>query len=157
MKTWIKRTLVGLIGGAVLAGGLAACGHRDHEWSSAPLSADDAAKWRGRLIERAGKELQLDDAQKAKLGLAFDRLREQRNAAVGGIADPRAELRAMIAGERFDRGRAQAWVDKGTDALRGDAPQTIGALADFYDSLRPDQQSRLREWLAKRGHGHWRS
>jgi protein CpxP len=157
MKTWIKRTLIGLAAGTLLAGGLAACGHRHHEWSAAPLSAEDATRWRARLIERAGKELQLDDAQKAKLGLAFDRLRERRDALAGGIGDPRAELRAMLGGERFDRGRAQAWIDRSADALRGDAPQTVGALADFYDSLRPEQQARLREWLDKRGHGRWRS
>ena len=80
MKTWIKRSLIGLAASAPLAGGLAGCGHRHHEWTAAPLSAEDAAKWRARLIERAGKELQLDDAPKVKLGLAFDRLRERRDA-----------------------------------------------------------------------------
>lgn len=157
MKTWIKRSLIGLAASAPLAGGLAGCGHRHHEWTAAPLRAEDAAKWRARLIERAGKELQLDDAPRVKLGLAFDRLRERRDALAGGIADPRAELRAMLGGERFDRGRAQAWIDRNADALRGNAPQTVGALADFYDSLRPEQQARLREWLDKRGHGRSRS
>ena len=66
-------------------------------------------------------------------------------------------MRTMLGGERFDRGRAQAWIDRHADALRGNTPQTVGALADFYDSLRPEQQARLREWLDKRGHGRSRS
>jgi hypothetical protein len=31
-------------------------------------------------------------------------------------------VRTMLGGERFDRGRAQAWIDRNADALRGDAP-----------------------------------
>ena len=157
MKTWIKRTLIGIVGGAVLLGGLAACGQRHEGWHRSQISQEDAAKWRERLLERAGKELQLDAGQKLKLGAAFDQLRQHRNTVVASLADPRAELRALVGGERLDRARAQAWVDEKTQVLRGDSPRTIGALADFYDSLRPDQQAKLRTWLDRRGHDAWRS
>ena len=157
MKIWIKRTLIGGVLGAVLLGGLAACSHRYEGWHRSQLSQEDAAKWRERLLQRAGKELQLDAGQKLKLGAAFDQLREHRNAVVAGLADPRAELRALIEGQSLDRARAQAWVDEKTQVLRGDSPRTIGALADFYDSLRPEQQANLRSWLDRRGHGFWRS
>ena len=156
MKTWIRRTLVGLFGAAIVVGGLAACGHRHHGWGGTQISAEDAAKWRERLLERAGRELQLDDAQKQKLGAVFDRLREQRNAIVGAAQSPRAELRALVGGEHFDKARAQALVDEKTQAIRAGSPQTIAALADFYDSLKPEQQQKLRELLDKRGRG-WRS
>lgn len=157
MKTWIKRTLIGVVSGSVLLGGLSACGHRHEGSHRSQLSQEDAAKWRERLLERAGKELQLDAGQKVKLGAAFDQLREHRNTVVTGLADPRAELRALVGGERLDRARAQTWVDEKTQLLRGDSPRTIGALADFYDSLRPEQQANLRTWLDRRGHGFWRS
>jgi Spy/CpxP family protein refolding chaperone len=158
MKTWIKRTLIGLFGATILVGGLAACGQRHHGWSSgAQVSAEDAAKWRERLLERAGKELQLDATQQQKLGVAFDKLREQRNALVGSTANPRAELRALVSGERFDKARAQALVDEKTGAIRAGSPGMIDALADFYDSLRPEQQAKLREFMDKRGRGGWRS
>jgi Spy/CpxP family protein refolding chaperone len=157
MKPWIKRSLIGLAGAALLVGSLAACsGHRHHGWGGAQVSAEDAARWRERLLERAGKELQLDDAQKQKLGTVFDRLREQRNAFVGTTPSPRAELRALVSGERFDQARAQALVDAKTNAIRSGSPQTIAALADFYDSLKPEQQQKLREFMDKRGRG-WRS
>jgi protein CpxP len=156
MKTWIKRSLIGLFGVSVLVGGLAACGHRHHGWGATQISAEDAAKWRERLLERAGKELQLDDAQQQRLGVVFDRMREQRNALVGSTPHPRAELRALIDGDRFDKARAQAWVDEKTNAIRAGSPRTIAALAEFYDSLKPEQQIRLREFMDKRGRG-WRS
>ena len=156
MKTWIKRSLIGLFGVSILVGGLAACGHRHHGWGGTQISAEDAAQWRERLLERAGKELQLDDAQQQRLGVVFDRMREQRNALVGSTPNPRAELRALIGGERFDSARAQALVDEKTNAIRAGSPQTIAALAEFYDSLKPEQQQKLREFMDKRGRG-WRS
>jgi periplasmic protein CpxP/Spy len=157
MKTWIKRTLIGLFGAGVLLGGMAACSHRHHGWGGTQLSAEDAAKWRERLLERAAKELQLDDTQKQRLGVVFDRMREQRDALVGSTPDPRAEMRALVAGERFDKARAQALVDEKTNALRAGSPRTIDALAEFYDGLKPEQQRKLRDFMDRRGHGRWRS
>jgi Spy/CpxP family protein refolding chaperone len=84
----------------------------------------------------------------------FDRLREQRNAMIGTTTDPRAELRALIGGERFDSARAQALVEQKTAVLRDGSPQTIASLAAFYDGLKPEQQSRLRELLDRR-HRRW--
>ena len=157
MKIWIKRTLIGLFGATLLVGGLAACSQHHHGWRGAQVSGEDAAKWRERLLERAGKELQLDEAQKLKLGVVFDKMREQRNALVGSTTNPRAELRALVDGERFDKARAQALVDEKTHAIRAGSPGTIDALADFYDSLKPEQQAKLREFMDKRGRGGWRS
>lgn len=148
MRPWVKRTLIALLGATALLGGIAACGHRHAGWST--MSAEDSTKWRGRLIDRVARELALDDAQKQKLGAVFDRLREQRNAFVGPTADPRAELRALVAGEHFDAARAQALVDEKTAALRSGSPQTIAAIAAFYDGLKPEQQQKLREMLERR-------
>jgi Spy/CpxP family protein refolding chaperone len=157
MRTWIKRTLIGLLGAAVLVGGIVACSHRHHGWGGEHWSAQDSAEWRERLLERAGKELQLDAAQSAALSAVFDRMQEQRNALMAGNATPRDELRALVATERFDRARAQAWVDQKTDVMRSQTPQTIDALAAFYDGLKPEQQARLREFMNRRGHRGGRS
>jgi len=157
MKTWIKRTLYGLFGASLLVGGISACSHRHHGASMSQWSAEDAAKWRERIVERAGKELQLDAAQKQRLGTVFDTMREQRNALVGSTSNPRAEMLALVSGERFDKARAQALIDEKTSAVRAGSPGTIDALADFYDSLKPEQQAKLREFMDKRGRGGWRS
>lgn len=154
MKTWIKRTLIGLFGASILVGSLAACSHRHHGWGGSQTSAEDAAKWRERVLERAGRELQLDDAQKQRLGVVFDTMREQRKALVGSTK-PRDELKALVSGERFDKARAMALVDEKTHALRTGSPQAIAALADFYDNLKPEQQQKLRDFMNKRG--GWRS
>ena len=159
MKTWIKRTLVGVFGASVLFGGLAACSHhRMHEGhGGAAMSEADRVEWRAKMIERASSKLELDAAQKAKLAVLADTLAAQRKTVMGTTTDPRAELQAMISGERFDRSRAQTMVDTKTAALREASPAVITAAADFYDSLKPAQQQQLRDALARGGRGRgWR-
>lgn len=157
MKTWIKRTLIGVFGATVLVGGLAACSHRMHApWGSASMSEADQAKWRERMVDRVARKLDLDAAQKAKLGTLADTLAAQRKQVMGTGTDPRAEFQAVLAGERFDRSRAQALVDAKTSALREASPAVITAAADFYDSLKPAQQEQVRSFLARGGHRHGR-
>lgn len=155
MKRWIKRTLLGLFGASVLFGGLAACSHYDHHcghgWQA--MNEEDAAKFKARMVDRIGSRLDLDDAQKAKLGVVADKLREQRVALMAG-GDPRAELAAVIAGASFDRDKAKALIDAKTGAINSRSPEVIAALADFYDSLKPEQQAKVRDFVARRGMRH---
>jgi periplasmic protein CpxP/Spy len=152
MKTWIRRTLIavfGALGLTALAVGVTGCGHRDRGHHEA--SAEDIAKWRAKAIDRAGRELALDDAQKQRLGVLFDSLAAQRSALMAGATPPRQMLGEIIAGPSFDRAKAGALVDEKTSAVRAGSPQLIAAMGDFYDSLNPEQQSKLREFLARRG------
>lgn len=154
MKRWIKRTLFAVFGLAALAGGLAAYGHQEYGHGMGQATAEDIAKWRGKALEHAGRELQLDDTQKMRLGQLFDKLNEQRTALLGAT-DPRAAMQAVIGGDRFDRDRANTLLAEKTDAVRLKGPEVITAAADFFDSLRPDQQAKVREFLAKhQGHRH---
>jgi len=153
MKPWLKRTLIGVFGVSLLAGGLTACGHRHHGqgWQA---SAEDVAKWRERALDKAGRELQLDEAQKLKLGTLFDKLNEQRSALVGANPNPRSEMSALIAGERFDKARAQSLIEEKTNAVRSKSPEVVAAAGDFFDSLKPEQQQKVREFMQHR-HGRW--
>ena len=157
MKTWIKRTLIGVFSASLLIGGLSACaGHRMHGGMSS-MSDEDYGKMRGRIVERAGKELQLDEAQKQRLVVLADTLRAQRKALIGDGSNPgsnpRAEMQALVAGPTFDRAGAQSLVEAKTGALRAKSPQVIAAAADFYDSLKPEQQQKVRDFMNRRGRG----
>lgn len=149
MRLWLKRTLVGIFGASVLLGGMSACSHRgygSHGWHA--MSEEDASRFKARMLERVGGKLELDAAQKDKLGALADKLREQRAVLVAGSENPRAEVQALVAGTTFDRSRANAWVQAKTDALRGKSPELIAAVADFYDSLNPAQQAKVREYMS---------
>lgn len=166
MKTWIRRTLIAVAATGTLLGGLAAYAHSQGRpfapymgWRA--VSDAESAELKGRLIERAGRELQLDAAQKAKLGVLADRLREARNAMVASSGAPRDELQALIAGPSFDRTRAQTLLNAHLATVTAQSPAVVGAMADFYDSLRPEQQAQVREFMKRRAehrrhaeHGH---
>lgn len=151
MRTWIKRSLIGVFSAAVLVGGLAACSHQRAGHAGWSMSEADTAKLRERLVERASRKLQLDEPQKARLNTLADALQAQRDALRGG-QPPRTELQALVAGAQFDRTRAQALIEAKTVAVREKSPAVVAAFGDFYDSLRADQQQTLREALA-RGRG----
>ncbi|MFN0182600.1 MAG: Spy/CpxP family protein refolding chaperone [Aquabacterium sp.] len=154
MRPWIKRTLIAIFGAGIIAATFGAWAHRHHHHHAMNWSAEDVAKWRGKLIDRAGSELKLDDAQKQRLGTLFDKLDEQRTALIGSTPQPRADIAQLIAGNTFDRARASALVTEKTGAVTTKSPQVIAAAADFYDSLNADQQTRVREFMARRG-GRW--
>jgi protein CpxP len=154
MRPWIKRTLFGLFGATIVFGGLTACGHR-HEGRSWQMSAEESAKFRGKMIERVSAKLELSEDQKQRLGVLADKLKEQRAALVGQTTNPRAEVQALVAGEKFDKARAQTLISEKTAALNTKSPEVIAAAADFYDSLNPTQQQKVREFMQRRG-GWWR-
>ncbi|MGE4337084.1 MAG: Spy/CpxP family protein refolding chaperone [Pigmentiphaga sp.] len=148
MKRWIKRTLIGATSAALLLGGLAACvgpGHRG--WSD-----EHAAEMRHKIVARISDKLELGTEQESKLEHLADAIILQHNA-VRGNTQPRAELQAIIAGEKFDRVRAEALVTQKIAAVQDNAPEVLTALADFYDSLTPAQQQQVRDKLEQRRKG----
>ncbi len=150
MKHWIKRTFIGALGAALLVGGLAGCGsrggHHGEGWS-----AERVTEMRGKVVDRISSKLELNDLQKQKLGALADEIIASRTAFKGKDADPRTELKAVIAGDKFDRTRAQALLDQKTQVVQGNGPKMIAAMADFYDSLNPAQQKQVRDRLEHRG------
>lgn len=154
MKPGIKRSLFGLFGATLLVGGLTACGRHNHNYS-ANMSAEDQAQFRGKMMERVAGKLDLNAEQKQRLGVLADKLQEQRSALVAKGIDPRAEVEALVAGDKFDRARAQALVTEKTAALNSKSPEVIAAMADFFDGLNATQQTKVREAMQGR-HGWWR-
>jgi Spy/CpxP family protein refolding chaperone len=154
MNRWIKRSLLALFGVSVLAAGLSACGHRHHEFG-AKLSAEEYTEKRTKIVDRVAGKLDLNEDQKKRLGTLGDKAYEQRTALIGQTKDPRAEMKALVAADKFDRTRAQALITEKTTSLQTKSPEVIAALADFYDSLNPAQQQKVRDYMDGRGHRFW--
>ncbi len=151
MKLWIKRSLIGIASIGFLSA-FAACGtHRHHggEWS-----AEQVTQMRGKVIEKASRKLDLNEAQKQKLGSLADALLAARTAVRGTDGEPRAQFKALIAGSSFDRGAAENLLAGKTGQVQNQGPKVIAALGDFFDSLNPTQQQQLREFMDRRG-GRW--
>ena len=154
MKTWIKRTLVAM-GAVLMVGGLSACAGGRHGGHIGEGGGEgDSAARQAKMVDYAGKKLDLSDAQKQRLNVLGERLREQRASLMGASKDPRADIQALVAGDKMDRAKAQALVDDKTSAIKIKSPELIAAAADFYDSLNPAQQQQIRDFMnRKRG---WR-
>lgn len=153
MKPWIKRSLIVLTSATVVIGGLTACGSRGEHargWSD-----ERVAEMRGKAVEKISGKLELNAGQKAKLEVLADEMIASRKAMRGESGDVRADLQALIAGDKFDRSKAQQMLDQKTRVLQGSGPKVLAAFGDFYDSLNPEQQKQVRERLERRGHGWW--
>ncbi|MEO8297675.1 MAG: Spy/CpxP family protein refolding chaperone [Burkholderiales bacterium] len=150
IRPWARRGIIGAIGLASLgavAGGMSGCSHHG-PFNRGEYSEADSAQWRARGMERVSKELALDEAQKAKLNTLADVMQAKRKAVVGE-GKPREMMQALVTGERFDRAGAQALVNSRSDAVRTASPEVIAAFGDFYDSLKPEQQQKVRDFIAK--------
>lgn len=154
MKTWIKRSLIGLGAAALIGAGLVACGGHGHH-ARGGWSEERITEVRGKAIERISDRLTLNADQRQKLAAVADELIASRQAMRGGTADPRSELQSLIGGQSFDRSRAQALLEQKTQVVQGQGPKLIAAFGAFYDSLSPAQQQQVREALEKRGRGGW--
>lgn len=147
----IKRTLLGIFGVTVLVGGLTACGHHRHDYGTA-MSAEQFTQTRDKMVERVASRLDLNADQKSRLAALGDKLYEQRTALMGQTKDPRAEMKALVAGDKFDAVRAQTLISDKTAVIQTKSPEVIAALANFYDSLNPAQQQKVRDFMEGR-HG----
>ncbi len=152
MKHWIKRSLIGVFGATLLIGGLTACGHHDRSFG-ANMTAEQYAQQRDKMVDRAASKLDLNADQKKRLTALGDKLYEQRTALIGQAKDPRAEMKALVAGDKFDAAHAQALINDKTAALQTKSPEVIAALADFYNSLNSVQQQKVRDFMD--GRGRW--
>lgn len=155
MRPWIKRTLIGLFGASVVLGGLTACGHRYAHERFSNMTTEEQAEMRRKMVDRVASRLDLNADQKQRLDALAVKLNEQRLALRGGT-DPRAEVRSLVAGDKFDRAKAQSLVSGKVQAVTTGSPEVIAAFGDFYDSLNPTQQGKVRDFLEHRHHGWWR-
>jgi Spy/CpxP family protein refolding chaperone len=149
----IRRIVLGVLATTLVVGGLSACGHnRDHAWG-ANVTQEQFSQQRDKMVDRAASKLDLNAEQKKLLAAVGDKLFDQRKAMMGNTTDPRAELKSLIAGPKFDTAKAQALITDKTTVMQAKSPETLATLAAFYDSLNPTQQQKLRDMMD--GHHGW--
>ena len=150
MKRFVRKTLLGLFGGALIVGGLGACSHRG-DWHT---GAGASPEFHARMVEKVGSKLDLDAAQKQKLAVLADKLQAQR-AALRGAEDPRAAFKGLFAGSKLDQVGAKKLITEKTAAVQAGSPEVIAAAADFFDNLKPEQQQKVRDLMERsRRWGH---
>ena len=150
MKTWLKRTLIGVAASAALVGSIAAYSQGEiGHFHGGPHSSADMAAHEAMMLEHVGKSLDLDATQKTKLKGLADQLHAQHDAFMKNGGDPHERMKALIAGNTFDRAGAQALVNEKVSQIQTNSPALINAAGDFYDSLNATQQQKVRDFMAK--------
>jgi protein CpxP len=152
MNTWLKRTLVAAAATAALAGSLAAWSQAESRFHGGPPSPEDIASHQAHMLEHISKSLDLDAAQQVKLQALTSQLHAQHDKLMNSGTDPHARMKALVAGPAFDRAGAQALVDEKLAAMKAGSPALIAAAGDFFDSLRPEQQQKVRDFMEQHRH-----
>jgi len=134
------RKVAIIVGGVILVGALA------HTW------AGDRSHWQNgnqmrHAVEHVGNNLDLDDGQRAQLESFSDTLMEAKRAMHNG--NEPALFLASIEGETLNQFELNTLITNKLDMARVQTPQIVASLAEFYDSLTPEQQQQAREKLAK--------
>lgn len=145
MQTWIKKAALTLFGVALIAGGLTACSGRG---SHGNWTAESMSKAKTKMVDRAANKLDLDAAQKQKLSALADKV-EAQHQAIKGTTDVRTQAAAFVSGAQFDRKGASELVSEKTRLIQAAGPELITAFGDFYDVLKPEQQTKVREMAQK--------
>jgi len=148
-KRFFKRGLLALTGVGLIAFGASAFAHR----MGSCRHGGDATECRAQIVAKVGAKLDLDANQKQQLDKLAQTLQAQRESMMGAKGESRQALQALVAGPKFDQAAAQALLDSKTAAVHEKGPALIAAMAGFYDSLRPEQQDKLRGFM-NRHHGH---
>jgi periplasmic protein CpxP/Spy len=151
MKTWLKRTLLGVAVSSALLGSLAAYSAEGGGFHHGPPTPEQMAQHEAHMLAHIGKKLDLDANQAAKLKVLGDLMVAQHTPSAAG-ADPHAAMGALIAGNTFDRAGATQLMNQHIARMQANGPAMINAIGDFYDSLNTTQQQEVRD-LAAHHHG----
>jgi periplasmic protein CpxP/Spy len=146
MKTWLKRTLLGVAVSSALLGGVAAYSE-GVGFHHGPPTPEQMAQHEAMMLSHIGKKLDLNPTQAAKLKALGDLL-VAAHAPQAGAADPHAVVQGLIAGNTFDRAGAQNLLNQHVAKLQANGPAVIAATGDFFDSLSPAQQQQVRDLAA---------
>lgn len=107
------------------------------------------------IISRISQRLDLNEDQKAKLEALGETLLGVRQDFIKTRSEGRGVMAELLSGPALDRERAQAQFQEHQETLTGHSGEVIEAMAEFSDSLNPEQRSVVVEWLNRPRHGRF--
>src|SRR5471032_1943203 len=124
MKTWLKRTLLGVAVSTALLGSIAAYSSEGVGFHHGLPTPEQIAKHEAMMLAHVGKKLNLDANQAAKLKVLADLFVSQHTPPAAGT-DPHAAAKALIAGNTFDRTGAQQLLNQHVAKMQTNGPALI--------------------------------
>lgn len=106
------------------------------------------------IVEEVSEELELNETQLANLNTLKDEILASHKQIHQNKQDKVQVVLELVEGPTFNRDQALAHISETMQTMDELAPTVIAALGDFYDSLTPDQQHKLREKIEDRAEHH---
>ena len=105
-------------------------------------------------LDKLGKELNLNDEQKAKL----DTFKQDMETAMDQRRETHDQIHQMVKDELSkdnpDFDKIRPMIDQQIDAVAQSAHDFVGRVGDFYKDLTPEQKKLLKDHLMERMGGH---
>jgi len=110
------------------------------------------------IVNYISDELDLDTTQKQALTVLKDSLIHIRKTFRSEMTEIHQDAKSLITADVFDRAQALSLIDTRTARINSVAPEIVGALGDFLDTLNSEQKTRVSNFIDKhnhrRGHRH---
>jgi uncharacterized membrane protein len=140
--------LLGLLA-AIGTLGLAACGRHGCRHGQDPAQRAEC------VAKKIASELDLNDAQKAKLDLVKQEFLAHREKGRQEREEAFRTILAQIRSKQLDTGKLQALLDRRHKHMEEIAPSVLAKIADFHASLTDEQKEKAAQKFEK-FHDHWR-
>jgi len=104
-------------------------------------------------------KLDLDTTQEQSLSALKDQVMAAKDVMHDQMGSTRDDVKQMVGADSFDQAKALEMVSTKTATIDSVAPELIGALGNFLDSLNAEQKAEILEFMESRGkgkRGHWR-
>lgn len=108
------------------------------------------------MVNYVSDELDLDSTQQQALTVFKDQLLSSRAVVRDEMTETREELKSLFAADVFDRAKALELINTRTSQINSMAPELVGSLGDFLDSLNADQKAQINEFIAEQKGRHHR-
>ena len=114
----------------------------------------------GHMTNRISKKLDLNEEQTSELEDLMIEFKGFRKAMFEDKDQARTEINALLSAPEFSREKALAlMVEKAqskVEMIEREAPDLIDAMAEFSNSLEPEQKDKLAQIIEKRFSHGWR-
>jgi len=105
-------------------------------------------------------KLELDTTQEQALSALKDQVLTAKDAMHEQMGTARDDVKNLVAADSFDQAKALEMVNAKTATIDTVAPELIGALGNFLDSLNAEQKEEILDFMESRQgkgkRGHWR-
>ncbi len=104
-------------------------------------------------------KLDLDTTQQQALSALKDQVLTARSTMHEQMGSTQDDVRELVAAETFDQAKALNMLNTKTATVDTLAPELVGALGNFLDSLDAEQKAEILDFMeshhGKRGRGRW--